>query len=86
MDLRERTIPKPGDKWRRCDGKIFEILKVAQAFGGRDINVIMSYRLPGGKIDFHQETLWDFLNEVDKDNYPETDQEHMFEIISESEN
>lgn len=77
----ERFNPKPNDVWKSADGYEVIIVSVHQMTGERDITV--NYIRKGRFDGQYQMKLEDFMDEVDTENYPESNQKYLFEFVME---
>ncbi|MFI3176133.1 MAG: DUF1653 domain-containing protein [Eubacteriales bacterium] len=75
-----RHIPKAGDQYKHFKGGQYEIITTALHSETLEEQVV--YRQMASPHDAYVRPLWMFLEEVDKEKYPDVAQHNRFELLT----
>ncbi len=75
-----REVPKAGEKYRHFKGKEYEVIAIAKDCEDITKEVVV-YRALYGDNSVYIRKLEDFCSVVDRDKYPNVEQQYRFERI-----
>ena len=78
MIIMARRLPLPGEVWRHFKGKDYLIIDIATHTETKEDLVI--YRSLYDEYDVHARPVEMFMSPVDKNKYPDSNQEYRFRL------
>ena len=75
----DRELPRPDEIWRHFKNKLYKIIAIAQHTESDEQLVV--YQAMYGDEGIYARPLDMFMSEVDRDKYPDVEQQYRFELI-----
>ena len=75
----DRDLPQNGEIWRHFKDKLYKIVAIAQHTGVDEKLVV--YQAMYGSEGIYARPLDMFMSEVDREKYPDVEQQYRFELI-----
>ena len=75
----DRDLPQNGEIWRHFKDKLYKIIAIAQ-HTETDEQLVVYQAMYGGE-GLYARSLDMFMSEVDREKYPDVEQEYIFERI-----
>ena len=75
----DRELPRPDEIWRHFKNKLYKIVAIAQHTESGEQLVV--YQAMYGDEGIYARPLDMFMSEVDRDKYPDVEQQYRFELI-----